>query len=444
MPIPKNPCYNCFATREEPVDPCPYCGFDRAEHEAKYPFSLKGGSILAGLYIVGRVIGQGGFGTTYLAYDHQLGMKVAIKEYFPGGIAMRVPGTTMISVHDGECREIFNYGAEQFLGEVHVLAKFNGHPNIAGVKSFFNENNTSYYVMDYIEGISFKSYIKNCGGRIGYEDALRILVPVLSALADVHRAGLIHRDVTPDNIYITKDDEIKLLDFGSARYSIGDKSKSLDVILKAGYAPREQYLRRGKQGPWTDVYSVAACFYASITGYIPPEALERIENDELVKFSSRGIAVPAYLEEAIFKGLQVNASERFQNANEFLQTIRAGHPHKKLEKQWRKMEEIRLRKEEERRQTEEGKRLRNEEMQQLREEEKELHEQEKQLRKVEKRLYEVEKRLRELEELDAEENTPIPDNELTVDQDGLKGWNKIHKLFMSKLLKLRSSATTSS
>jgi serine/threonine protein kinase len=371
-------------------------------------------------------------------------MKVAIKEYLPGGIAMRVPGSTMVSVYDGECQEVFNYGAEQFLSEVQVLARFNGHPNIAGVKSFFNENNTSYYVMDYIEGISFKSYIKNCGGRIGYEDALRILVPVLNALAEVHQAGIIHRDVTPDNIYITKDGEIKLLDFGSARYSIGDKSKSLDVILKAGYAPREQYLRRGKQGPWTDVYSVAACFYASITGYIPPEALERVENDKMEDLTSRGIAVPAYLEKAILKGLQVNPGERFQNANEFLQTIKAGHPHKREEKQWRKREEIRLRIEEERLQTEEGKRLRSEEMQQLREEEKELRELERQLRTVEKRLNEVEKRLRELEEIDGEENTLTRDNERTVDQDGSKGWNKVQKLFMKKLFKLHASATNSS
>jgi serine/threonine protein kinase len=324
MSIPKNLCGSCFAKLENSEDPCPFCGYDRKENEEKYPIALRGGSVLAGQYIVGHVLGQGGFGITYLAFDHLLGIKVAIKEFMPEGMVTRLPGTTQISVYTGDRQNNFNYGVERFLEEARVLAKFIGNPNIAGVKNFFNENNTSYFVMDYIEGISFKNYIKNCGGKIGYEDALRILVPVLRALADVHRENFIHRDVTPDNIYITKNGEIKLLDFGSARYSMGDKSKSLDIILKAGYAPKEQYLRHGKQGPWTDVYSVAACFYFSIAGNLPPESLERLEKDDLKNISALGIKLPAYLDDAIMKGLKVNASDRFQSANEFLQAIEEG------------------------------------------------------------------------------------------------------------------------
>jgi serine/threonine protein kinase len=399
MSIPQNLCYNCFATREDCEGPCPFCGYDRTVNETKYPFALWGGNILAGQYIVGRVLGQGGFGITYLALDHQLGLKVAIKEFMPDGMVMRLPGTTLITVYAGERQDNFNYGSEQFLDEARVLAKFIGHPNIVGVKSFFNENNTSYFVMDYIEGISFKSYIKNHGGKISYEDALRILVPVLSALADVHREGIIHRDVTPDNIYITKNNEIKLLDFGSARYSLGDKSKSLDVVLKAGYAPKEQYLRRGKQGPWTDVYSVAACYYASITGYLPPEALERIEQDELATFTERGITLPAYLDEAIMKGLRVNAGDRYQSAYEFLQAIKSGQLQEEEEK--RRREERRLREEEERRlREEEEKRLRAEEERRQREAEERRLQEEKRRREEEekRRREEEEKRLREEEE----------------------------------------------
>ncbi len=317
-------CYNCFMEKKIPEGTCPYCGYDHAEHAAKYPMALTAGGILNGQYIVGRVLGQGGFGITYLAFDYQLKVKVAIKEYMPDGMATRLPETTLVSVYTGEKQENFEYGAERFLDEARVLAKFLGNKNIAGVKSYFNENNTSYFVMDYIEGISFKSYIQNQGGKIGYSDALRVLVPVLRALSVVHREGFIHRDVTPDNIYITKDGEIKLLDFGSARYSLGDKSKSLDVILKAGYAPKEQYMRRGKQGPYTDVYSAAACFYAAITGYLPPEALERMEEDELVAPSSRGVKLPAYLEDAILKGLEVKAEDRYQSAEEFLFAIEQG------------------------------------------------------------------------------------------------------------------------
>lgn len=232
----------------------------------------------------------------------------------------RVDGTT-VSVMAESKTEAFTYGAERFQEEARTLAKFIGHPNIAGVSSYFDENDTSYFVMDYIEGISFKTYIANNGGKVSVEDACNVMIPVLRALTAVHAEGFIHRDVTPDNIYITKDGMVKLLDFGSARYSIGDKSKSLDVILKVGYAPKEQYIRRSRQGPYTDVYSCAACFYAAITGYLPPESLERLDKDELVPISQLGIEIPEYLDKAILKGLAVQPEDRFQSAAEFLEAI---------------------------------------------------------------------------------------------------------------------------
>ena len=313
-------CYNCFRERETPEGPCPYCGFDLAENEKKYPVALRAGTVLNNRYIVGRVLGQGGFGITYLALDTQLNAKVAIKEFMPGEIATRVGGTT-VSVMAETRSEEFTYGAERFQEEARTLAKFIGNPNIAGVSSYFDENDTSYFVMDYIEGISFKTYIANHGGKISVEETLNVMIPVLRALTAVHAEGFIHRDVTPDNIYITKDGIVKLLDFGSARYSIGDKSKSLDVILKVGYAPKEQYIHRSRQGPFTDVYSCAACFYAAITGFLPPESLERLDSDTLVPISQCGIEIPEYLDKAILKGLAVQPEDRFQNAQEFLDAI---------------------------------------------------------------------------------------------------------------------------
>ena len=313
-------CYNCFQERESAEGPCPHCGFDLAENEKKYPVALRAGTILNGRYIVGRVLGQGGFGITYLALDTQLNAKVAIKEFMPGELATRVDGTT-VSVLAESKTEAFTYGAERFQEEARTLAKFIGNPNIAAVTSYFDENDTSYFVMDYIEGISFKTYIANHGGRVSVEDTLNVMIPVLRALTAVHQEGFIHRDVTPDNIYITKDGMVKLLDFGSARYSIGDKSKSLDVILKVGYAPKEQYIRRSRQGPFTDVYSCAACFYAALTGFLPPESLERLDHDELVPVSQCGIEIPEYLDKAILKGLAVQPEDRFQNAEEFLEAI---------------------------------------------------------------------------------------------------------------------------
>ena len=312
-------CYNCFQERETPEGACPYCGFDLAENREKYPVALPAGTVLNGRYIVGRVLGQGGFGVTYLALDTQLNARVAIKEFLPGEIATRI-GTT-VSVMSGDKTTDFTYGAERFQEEARTLAKFIGHPNIAGVSSYFNENDTSYFVMDYIEGISFKSYIANQGGKVSVDEALNVMIPVLRALTAVHAEGFIHRDVTPDNIYISKDGNVKLLDFGSARYSIGDKSKSLDVVLKVGYAPKEQYIRRGRQGPYTDVYSCAACFYAALTGYLPPESLERMDHDELIPVSQAGIDIPEWLDRAILKGLAVQPEDRFQTAAEFLDAI---------------------------------------------------------------------------------------------------------------------------
>lgn len=312
-------CYNCFSRLDSPEGACPYCGFDLAENTQKYPVALRAGTVLNGRYIVGRVLGQGGFGITYLALDTQLNARVAIKEFMPGEIATRI-GTTVSVMAETKTND-FAYGAERFQEEARTLAKFIGHPNIAGVSSYFDENDTSYFVMDYIEGISFKNYIANAGGKVGVDEALNVMIPVLRALTAVHAEGFIHRDVTPDNIYISKDGNVKLLDFGSARYSIGDKSKSLDVILKVGYAPKEQYIRRGRQGPFTDVYSCAACLYAALTGYLPPESLERLDHDELVPVSQCGVEIPEWLDKAILKGLAVQPENRFQSAAEFLEAI---------------------------------------------------------------------------------------------------------------------------
>lgn len=310
-------CYNCFREYAAGTGPCPHCGYDPAVDRGKYPFALPHGSILAGQFITGRVLGQGGFGITYLALDNRLKTRVAIKEFMPDSIAVRTTGTPQITVYTGQRQENFQYGMERFLDEAKVLARFQENPNIVGVRSYFEENGTAYFVMEYVEGVSFKSYIHDRGGKIPWEEAVRLLTPVMDALGAVHKEGIIHRDVTPDNIFITGNGGVKLLDFGSARYSLGDKSRSLDVVLKAGYAPKEQYTRRGRQGPYTDVYSLAACLYSAITGYLPPESLDRADEDDLVLPSTRGIEIPQAVEDVILKGLEVQPADRYQSMEEF-------------------------------------------------------------------------------------------------------------------------------
>ena len=290
--------------------------------DEKFPLALPQGTILAGQYVIDHALGQGGFGITYKATDHKTGQKVAVKEFFPETMATRTQAT--VTAFTGERGESFAYGKSCFLQEAETLAEFIGNKNIVKVHSYFEENGTAYFVMDFVEGTSFDQYIKEHGGRIGYEDAERILLPVMDALSAVHSRGIVHRDVTPDNIYITKDGTVKLLDFGAARYSLGDKSRSLDVVLKHGFAPKEQYTRHGKQGPFTDVYTVGASFYFAITGRRPPDSIDRMDEDDLVPPSRLGVTISPAKEAAILQAMNVQPTERFQTMAAFKQALLAG------------------------------------------------------------------------------------------------------------------------
>jgi serine/threonine protein kinase len=287
--------------------------------DEKFPLALPKDTVLAGQYVITRVLGQGGFGITYEAIDHKTGEKVAVKEFFPDTMATRTQ--TTVTAFSGERGESFAYGKECFLQEAQTLAQFIGNENIVRVHSYFEENGTAYFVMDFVEGTSFDVYLKEHGGRISYEEAEKILLPVMDALAAVHSKGIVHRDVTPDNIYITKNGTVKLLDFGAARYSLGDKSRSLDVVLKHGFAPKEQYTRHGKQGPFTDVYSLGATFYFAITGRRPPDSIDRLEEDDLVPPSSLGVAIPPEKEDVLLKAMSVQPADRYPNMIEFMAAL---------------------------------------------------------------------------------------------------------------------------
>ena len=321
-------CPNCFSEYDESLDTCPFCGYAPISQSDQYPLALAPGRILAGRYILGRVLGQGGFGITYLAWDARDKVRVAIKEFFPDSLVMRQPDTTRVALLTGDREENFRFGKEQFLAEAKTLAQFVDNPNIVSVYSYFEENGTAYFAMEYVEGESLKSYLKEKEGRLSWEETVQLLVPVMDALQAVHDKGIIHRDVKPDNIFITKDGHTKLLDFGSARYSLGDRSRSLDVVLTAGYAPKEQYARHSRQGPYTDVYSLAACFYACITGIVPTESVERTEDDDLPLPSARGAKLPAYAEDAILKGLSIKAENRWQTMADFKANLLSATPKK--------------------------------------------------------------------------------------------------------------------
>ena len=281
----------------------------------KYALALPEGSVLGGRYIVGKVLGQGGFGITYIARDYTTKELVAIKEFFPSAIVTRTEKVTVSLISSDE-NDSFTYGKDSFLKEAETLARFNKHPNIVHIYSYFEENNTAYLVMEYLDGESFLDYLKH-KGRISWAQTRRIINPVMDALSFVHSQGIIHRDISPDNIYLCKDGTVKLIDFGAARYSLGDRSHSLSVVLKHGYAPHEQYTRRGRQGPYTDVYALAATMYRAVTGKLPPEAPDRMYEDELVMPSALGADMSVQEENALLKALAFNYVDRWQTIAEF-------------------------------------------------------------------------------------------------------------------------------
>lgn len=309
-------CSKCMNPIEETDVECPFCG---SMVNAEVPLHhLVPGTILNNKFMVGAALGEGGFGITYIGRDTKLDMKVAIKEYYPNGYVNRsnTISPAINSSTSGERKDFFDTGKERFLREAQILAKFSGSTGIVDVRDFFEENNTAYIVMEYLDGQTLKDYLKN-KGTLTPEQTIRLLMPVMESLKKVHTQGLIHRDISPDNIILV-DGRVKLLDFGAARNVSATANKSLSVMLKPGYAPEEQYRSKGNQGPWTDVYALCATMYKCITGITPDDSTQRVFSDELKTPSALGISIDPIIEKALLKGLNVMQKDRYQNIDELL------------------------------------------------------------------------------------------------------------------------------
>lgn len=312
-------CLGCMQDKaDQPI--CPHCGFDEATEINPAP-CLALGMVLNDQYILGRMLGHGGFGITYLAWDTRLETAVAIKEYWPREYGQRATDGITFSCYPGEAAEFFAYGLERFIEEARNLARFGEHPGIVSVYNQFEINGLAYMVMQYIEGIDLKSYITRQGGRIPIESALHLMTPVLDGLRAMHEQNLLHRDISPDNIYITANGRVILLDFGATKDSLSSHSQSQLTIRKPGYSPEEQYSFSGKQGTWTDVYAAAATIYRLITGFPPPDAMDRLREDQIQRPSKTGVVISIPQETALMKALAVRSSERFQSIAEFQQAL---------------------------------------------------------------------------------------------------------------------------
>lgn len=329
---PNKLCMGCMKNLEYHGMVCPHCGFSCADYR-QVKNSLPLYEILNGKYLVGKVIGVGGFGITYIGWDFYQGKKVCIKEYFPRGVAARLTeaekalqgeGAVTYSVdvytqNTEQARNAYIHGLETYIKEAQTLSKFFFMPGIVSVRDFFYGNKTAYIVMEYIDGINLKQYAKKCGGRLQPDFLFPLLKDVLKALNEVHKTGIIHRDISPDNMMMTMDGKVKLIDFGAAkRYGNGQEAA---VLLKHGYAPIEQYDKNGNQGPWTDIYSICASIYYLLTGIKIPRATEREQRDTVSLLQAQGVPIPEEQDFVIRKGMSIRQEDRYQNVADFYHAL---------------------------------------------------------------------------------------------------------------------------
>ncbi len=313
-----NYCYNCMHKCNEDV--CENC--KKLGLESTSPHHLKPGTILNNRYLVGKALGEGGFGITYIGRDLNLDMRIAVKEFYPSGYANRYGEITSdITISGTKHSEYFMNGKSKFLSEARVLAKFSGDKNIVDVRDYFEANNTAYIVMEFVDGITLKEYLKE-NSVFDYTDIISKMLPLLESLGKVHNRGLIHRDISPDNIMLLKDGTLKLMDFGAARDVNFEDRRSLSIMLKPGYAPEEQYRSKGIQGPWTDIYALCATIYRCITGVTPDDAMERVFDDCLEKPSKFNADITIDQENVLMKGLSISYKDRYQNVHELVGVLK--------------------------------------------------------------------------------------------------------------------------
>ncbi len=312
-----NLCMSCMQIK--PVEGrCPFCGFEESEY-APVLHQLPMKTILGAKYLVGKVIGEGGFGITYIGYDLNLDLRVAIKEFYPTGFATREnTKTNTVTPFVGDKADFFSSGREKFIHEARRLARFRNLPGIVAVNDFIMENGTAYIVMEFIDGVTFKQYLAEKGGKLPSEQVFELMYPVMDSLGKMHHEGIMHRDISPDNIMISKDGRMRLIDFGAARDFIDKNNKSLSILLKPGYAPIEQYSSKGAQGPWTDLYAMCATMYRAITGVVPDDASDRVYEDEVKRPSQMGIVMDSHKENVMMKGMSIYGKDRYQSVDELM------------------------------------------------------------------------------------------------------------------------------
>ena len=300
---------------------CPWCGFYLPDYTPKKHHLDMMQTILKGRYLVGAVLGEGGFGITYGAYDLAENQRVAIKEMFLKEIVTRKNGRTILVDSTQRTAKYYSECQKQFLREAKVLNELKDKEGVVSILDYFSENNTVYIVMEYLDGVDLKKFLADHGGKIPYMEAWNFLRPVMKSMFKVHQEGIIHRDISPDNIRYLDNNRMKLMDFGSALSVAGEASDAL-VLYKRGYAPPEQYENGYKVGPWMDVYAMAATIYRCITGKTPKESKKRTSDNDIVLPSSIGADIPPGAEQVLLRAMSLDADSRYIDMREFYKYLK--------------------------------------------------------------------------------------------------------------------------
>lgn len=308
-------CNNCFEEYDEKLGICPFCGYAEGDMPND-AFCLLPGTVLNKHYVIGEKINSGGFGIVYKAWDKTLETVVAIKEYYPSGLVNRLPGETNVILVATKREREFVHGKKRFLTEARNMAKFSSHKNIVYVYQFFEENNTAYIVMEYMDGNPLSKVLQQQNVPLPYDYCVNVASEVCAALREIHKENILHRDVSPDNIMICNDGTVKLFDFGAARFSAEMENKVTKVV-KPGFAPPEQYETVNHQDPRTDIYALGATLYYAMTGIKPEESTDRKPDDTLVEPSSIDSSIPQSISTAIMRAMAIEQQYRFANVDEF-------------------------------------------------------------------------------------------------------------------------------
>ncbi len=315
-----NKCVNCFKPTNG-AQICPHCGHDQSVG-TKFNNVLPPFTVLNNIYIVGRVLGKGGFGVTYIAQDTTNGRICAIKEYMPAEYSQRPGGTLNISPYNDEkSRYVFSHGREKFILEAQTLLKLRSNPIVVDILDYFEQNNTAYLVMEYLDGQDLRKMARASGGKLDPKFVKNVFVMVASSLMEIHRMNILHRDLSPENIIVTSKGNVKLIDFGAARNFVSTQNKGMSILLKPGFAPPEQYNKQGNHGPWSDVYALCATFYNLVSGQPLVDALFRYRGEKQPSLISLGCNVSKKTSAVIEKGLELDYKKRYKNFKEVLDDI---------------------------------------------------------------------------------------------------------------------------